>query len=105
MRKIGLTLVLLALPASISMAAGPSLEKGKELFESTKLGTNGKSCATCHRDGKRLEGAASYEEGELTGIVNNCIARALAGKEMDPQSADMQSLVMYIRSLAGGAKK
>ncbi len=87
------------------MAAGPSLEKGKELFESAKLGTNGKSCATCHLDGKRLQGAAAYEEGELAGIVNNCIARALAGKEMDPQSDDMRSLVMYIKSVAGPGKK
>ncbi len=105
MKKISLILVLLALPASISMASGPSLDMGKELFESVKLGTNGKSCATCHRDGKRLEGAAAYEEGEMAGIVNNCIVRALAGKQMDPQSADMKSLIMYIRSLAGAAKK
>ncbi|HTP65403.1 MAG TPA: cytochrome C, partial [Geobacteraceae bacterium] len=99
MKKSGLSLFIMTFFASLALAAGPSLERGKELFNSTRLGTNGKSCAGCHQGGKRLAGAASHDEGELATIVNQCIATMLKGKPLDPGSADMKSLIMYIKSL------
>jgi len=82
----------------------PSLEKGRELFTSEKLGTAGRSCATCHPGGNKLENAAGYDEADLSEIINRCIAGPLKGKPLDPGSADMKSLVLYIRSLAKSAK-
>ncbi len=105
MKKSLFLLLTVALPASIVFAAGPTMERGEELFNSTKLGTNGKSCAICHAGGIKLEKAAVYDEGELADIVNQCIERALAGKPLDPASDDLKSLVMYVRSLAGSGKK
>ncbi|HZV80854.1 MAG TPA: cytochrome C [Geobacteraceae bacterium] len=78
----------------------PSLVRGQELFESEHLGTSGKSCATCHPGGKKLEGAGNYGDDELTTTVNTCIAGPLKGKILDPESTDMKSLVLYLKSFS-----
>ena len=80
----------------------PSVERGKKFFETPKLGTNGKSCADCHPGGRGLEEAATFETGKLERIVNLCISRPLAGKPVSPDSVEMKSLILYIRTLAPG---
>ncbi|TAN43959.1 MAG: hypothetical protein EPN22_08700 [Nitrospirae bacterium] len=52
-------LVALGLALSTAFAAGDAV-KGKALYNDAKFGggTSGKSCNSCHPDGKRLEGAA-----------------------------------------------
>ena len=47
-----------------------------------------------------MEKAAVNDEGELGGIINQCIKNALKGKVLDPTSVEMKSIVMYIKSLA-----
>jgi hypothetical protein len=79
-----------------------TLDKGKTLFNDPKLGTVGKSCNTCHKDGKGVEKAAAKKD--LEAIINNCITGALKGKALDVKSADMQSLVLYIKSFAADKK-
>ncbi len=99
--KPGLMLVMPALVASLALAGDmPSSERGKELFNSTKLGSNGKSCATCHRDGKKLERAANYDEGQLGELINQCIENPLKGKALGPATSDMKSLIIYIKTFA-----
>ncbi len=105
MKKSGTILLMAPLLASLAWAAGPSMERGKELFNSTELGSNGKSCATCHRDGKKLERAATYADGELGEIINQCIKNPLEGKGLDPDSGDMKSLIMFVKAFAGSGKK
>ncbi len=101
MKKLVITVGMLTALASLALAAdAPSLERGKELFSSTQLGTNGKSCASCHPGGNRLAQAAGYTEGELSGIVNACIKKPLKGTALDPASDEMKSLIMYIRTFA-----
>ena len=104
MKKPGSILFVAPLLASLAWAAGPSMERGKELFNSTELGSNGKSCATCHRDGKKLERAAAYADGELGEIINQCIRNPLEGKGLDPASSDMKSLILFIKGFAGPGK-
>lgn len=105
MKKSGLMLLVPPLLVSLAWAeAGPSLERGKELFNSAKLGTNGKSCATCHRDGKNLEKAAAYSNEKLRDIINQCIKNPLEGKGLDLSSSDMKSLIIYIKAFAGPGK-
>ena len=102
------SMVLCALVVGVSSAmafAAPSVEQGKALFNSTDLGTNVKRCATCHPGGKGLETAAGYDKVNLAMIVNQCIKKSLNGKELAPDSAEMQSLVMYVQSLAALGKK
>jgi len=83
-----------------------SIEKGKALFNDPKLGTNSKTCGTCHMDGKGLE--RSGANADLVRVINGCIVGPLRGKALEDTSAEMQSLVLYIKSLAGkqsGVKK
>lgn len=82
----------------------PSLERGQQLFASEKLGTSGKSCAACHPGGMKLKGVEKSSDEQLADTVNNCIAGPLKGKELDPESPDMKSLLLYLRSFAGTGK-
>ena len=100
-------IILCALTMIASLAAAvdvPSIERGKELFNSTSLGTNGKSCASCHLDGRGLDEVANRDEATLAGIVNGCITGPLRGKAFSSGSSNLKSLVMYIKTL-GNAKK
>ena len=47
--------------ATAAAKDAPSVERGSKLFNSAALGTNGKSCATCHPGGKGLEDVADYD--------------------------------------------
>ena len=103
---LSMALCTLVVTASLAMAADtPSIEQGKELFNSTNLGTNGKRCATCHPDGRGLSEAAGYDAPRLGKIINQCISRPLKGTELPPDSPKLQSLIMYVQSLAAVGKK
>ncbi|GFE60942.1 c-type cytochrome [Geobacter sp. AOG2] len=100
------TFTMLAVSASLVLAAGqPSADRGKELFNSTALGTNGKSCASCHPDGNGLEKAAASGQKKLEKIANQCIVKALKGKALASGSPDLTSLVAYLKSLAPAKTK
>lgn len=95
---------LMSVAVVAQAADGPTLERGRELFGSTKLGTNGKSCASCHPGGRKLEWAATFDDEKLVGITNKCIEKALKGTPLDPAGTDMQSLIMYMKTFAGPGK-
>lgn len=106
MKKVTVFLVMLAAVTPLAIAAnGPSLERGKELFNSPQLGTNGKSCASCHPDGKMLDQVATNDDEQLTKIINQCIKQPLKGTALEPGSSEMKSLVLYLRSLAKAGSK
>jgi cytochrome c peroxidase len=86
---------------AFSMQHEASVEKGKILFNDPKLGTTGKSCNDCHTDGKGLDKAGA--NSDLERIINSCITKSIKGKALDPKSAEMQSMVLYIKSF--GDKK
>ena len=94
--------LIFAAGAAFSMQHEASVERGKALFNDPKLGTNGKTCNDCHKDGGGLEKAGSRKDIEMT--VNSCIQASLQGKVLKPGSVEMQSLVHYLKSL-GGEKK
>lgn len=100
-KRFWLAAVLVSIAVAAQAADGPSLERGKELFESTKLGTSGKSCASCHPGGRKLEWAATYDDGKLSSTINMCIEKALKGKPLDPAGDDMQSFILYMKTFAG----
>jgi cytochrome c peroxidase len=100
-----LTMILLlssAAPALSAMKHEPTIEKGKMLFNDPKLGTNGKTCNDCHKDGAGMEKATDRKD--LEGMVNGCIKSNLKGKALKPKSVEMQSLLLYIKSV-GSVKK
>jgi cytochrome c len=85
------------------------VERGKKLFSDPKLGggTSGKSCASCHKDGKGLEKVEGKNEFRAMGktyksleeVINYFVETALHGKALDHDSDDMRDLIAYLRSL------
>ncbi|NTU96662.1 MAG: cytochrome C [Chlorobiaceae bacterium] len=77
----------------------PSVEKGRQLFNSTEFAgaVSGKSCSSCHPGGSGLQFA--WQNPYLAAQVNNCILGPLRGKPLDEESSGMQSMLLYIRSL------
>lgn len=108
-----LVLSIIALGLVFSSAFAADVSKGKALFNDDKLGgsTAGKSCNSCHADGKGLEAAADKKEFNLMGkklakledVVNMCIEKPMKGKAIDTKGADMANIVAYIKSLKGKA--
>lgn len=112
LRLVILALSTLAMTFGIACAAG-DIAKGKALFNDPQLGggTAGKSCNSCHLNGKGLEKAAAKKEFDIMGkkqnsledAVNLCIEMALKGKAIDPKGTDMADITAYIKSLGEGA--
>ena len=93
---------LLIAGVAVAMQHEASVEMGKSLFSDPKLGTTGKSCNDCHKDGKGVEKAAAKKDLEST--INACITKGIKGKALEANSVEMQSMVLYIKSLGGEQK-
>ncbi len=82
-----------------------SIEKGKALFNDSKLGgsTNEESCNSCHPAGKGLEkacGKKSFMEGKvhsLDQMVNTCTKMSLKGSPLSDQ--EIKDVAAYICSI------
>ncbi|MDD5773524.1 MAG: hypothetical protein PHX78_08695 [bacterium] len=91
------------------------VKKGKALFNDTKLGggTAGKSCNSCHPDGKGLENFIEQKVSDSTGsklkseeeAVNMCVKSPMKGVGMDIKGADMANVIAYIKSLKKPVEK
>lgn len=83
----------------------PSAELGKQLFSDPSLGTNGKSCSTCHQSERKLGTIAaksSWFDGgvkTLEQAISGCIQGSLKGKNLPEDSVEVQSIALYMRSL------
>ncbi len=90
----------LLLYGTAALAEQPSVALGMQLFNNPGLGAsqNAISCTTCHPDGKGMEKAAS--NANLTEMINQCIAGPLKGEPLSAESVAMQSLELYLNSLA-----
>lgn len=98
--RLALAVVVgLALSSNLCLGVeGPALEVGKTLFEASNLGSNGKSCASCHPEGKGLTEVAAYDDGMLREMVNFCIRDALKGKMLSADAQELEALMRYVRS-------
>jgi mono/diheme cytochrome c family protein len=96
-------LLALVLP-SVAPTPPAALARGKALFESKALGTNGRRCADCHAGGKRFEEVATTDDAALADYVNSCIEGMLAGTRLPPRSEELRALVSYVRSVAPKGK-
>lgn len=109
-----IAIAMLLVSAAFAMNHTPE-DRGKTLFNDTKLGggTSGKSCNTCHPDGKGLEGVGSKKMwknpgGEFKSLeeaINVCITMANKGTALDVKSEQMKDLVAYLNSLKPKAEK
>jgi cytochrome c5 len=101
-------IVTLVASAVLAMNHTPE-ERGKTMFNDPKLGggTAGRSCNTCHPDGKGLIGVGDKvgwktpggEFKTLEEAVNICITMALKGKALDVKSEQMKDMISYLKSL------
>lgn len=93
-RYFGYTLFFIFALSSVVLGNDSS---GKKLFNSTELGSNGKSCQTCHAHGGKLDHIDQYMPITLRGIINICIHDALKGKPLPEEDAKLYDLEKYIR--------
>ncbi len=94
------TIVLSTFVASSLLAAEtPSVTLGEKVFNDAALGgsPNPKSCNSCHPGGEGLVDAGSNPK--LSVIINKCITGPLEGKAIRGNSIEMQSMILYIKSL------
>jgi hypothetical protein len=109
LKIIALISIAMLLASAVLAAHHTPEDRGKTLFNDPKLGggTSGKSCGTCHPDGKGLEGVSSKKEWKgfktLEEAANMCITKALQGKALDAKSEQMKDLVSYLKSIKPAA--
>ncbi|RJR15253.1 MAG: hypothetical protein C4581_12435 [Nitrospiraceae bacterium] len=102
-------LVVIAAVVVLAMGAAHSgdVKKGKVLFNDSSLGTNGKSCNTCHSGGGDIDGSKKTfvvlgeEITSIGGVINFCIENAMDGKTLDVNSQEMKDIVSYLSTLKG----
>lgn len=100
MNRVIIPALLLMLAASPALATEvPTTALGEKLFNAENLGTNGRSCASCHPDGKGLDEIEAYDDDMLKEMVNFCIRDALKGEMIDLESTEIESFLMYLRNL------
>jgi cytochrome c peroxidase len=98
MKKLIIALSLLLMTGICAQATeAPTLDLGKTLFESTALGSTGRSCATCHPQGKGLSRVGDFSDAELKDIINACLRDALHAEMISVESQEMDSLLAYVR--------
>lgn len=92
--------LLLAVPLLAGAVPAGDAARGSALFKDPGLGTSGKSCASCHQAGQRLdpEELAEASDAKLGAYVNSCITGMLKGKPLAEGSADLKALVGHLRT-------
>ena len=93
----GALLILMA--GTAAATEGPTVAMGQALFESAALGSNGKSCASCHPGGKGLAETGAYDDPVLKEMINFCIRDALEGKMFASEAQELDSMLLYLRTL------
>lgn len=96
-KSICLLGILLIIGFQAYAIEAPSLDLGKILFESSELGTKGRSCSTCHPHGKGLEMVGDFNDTELKDIINACLRDALGAEMISQESQEMNALLVYVR--------
>lgn len=92
--------ILLGMTVVAGLATeGPTAAMGQTLFTSVALGSNDKSCASCHPDGKGLDEIGAYDDQMLKEMINFCIRDALKGKMFALESQELDSMLLYLRTL------
>lgn len=90
---------------SAGTAHAGDVGNGKALFNDVNLGTNGKSCNSCHSGGKDIDGSRESfsilgsEQGSIEDAANFCIEMALSGKPLKKDSKQMEDLASYLKTL------
>lgn len=97
MGKMGTSTAPGAVPASKTPTQAKEAKKGKKLFNDPAMGTNGKSCGSCHIEGQKpLDGRKI--DNRLIAFIQYCYEHAIDGQSvMDEVKLDQ--IVYYFKSL------
>ena len=104
-------LICLILAFAAATAYSGDVKKGEVIFNDSSLGTNGKSCNSCHANGKGIDaGKKTFEilgtkQESMEGAVNFCIEMALSGTALEKNSEKMNDLVSYLKTVKGKKKR
>ena len=93
--------------AATGCCLGADSQNGKLLFASPGLGggTSGKSCLTCHENGRDLSPETLTRKSylimgnpvaTLAGVINFCIEVALRGEAIAEDGKEMSDLIAYL---------
>ena len=88
-----------AMTVAAAATEGPTVAMGETLFKSPALGNNGKSCASCHPAGQGLDEIGAYDDPALKEMINFCIRDALESKMFELESQELDSMLLYLRTL------
>lgn len=101
MKWNGLVLIAVAALLAAAPASGRDpVDHGSELFYGASLSENGKSCSTCHPNGKTLEDTNNFTKRQLPVVINECIRKGLEGYPLPLDSRDMEDLIAYMQNLS-----
>lgn len=102
-------IIVVAIVFVFSVAFAADVAKGKAHFSDPKLGTTGKSCNDCHKDGKGLEGIADKKEFfkdkkkmTLEAAINFCVVNGIKGKEL--KGDDLANMAAYMKTFKAADK-
>lgn len=107
-RLIELAIVTSIVCSYSNVFAEANLEQGLNLFTTSNSiaeNSSGKSCASCHLNGKGFSKTYSksdfyYQGAHMRGIqeaVNFCVVRNVKGKPLESNSDEMLSILEYIK--------
>jgi cytochrome c peroxidase len=109
MKKLSLFALPLALLVCLAVSAAAfaaepadAAARGAKLFKDPALGANGKSCATCHQDGRAWEGKPRFPKVGLGGVhtldqaIQICISNALGAKTLPWDDGRLTDLAFFV---------
>lgn len=97
MRTTSIIVFFLAVLIPFTVCADKDSITGENLFRSTDLGTNGRSCSSCHPDGKGLDKIADFDDVMLRDIINACIRDAMKGELLAEGAKELRLLAEFVR--------
>ena len=101
----------LAATTGLAGSLDDAAREGARSFADPGLGTNGKSCATCHGDGKALAGKAAFPKEALGGVrtldqaIQVCVTNALAGKPLAWDDKRLSAVAVFLSRIYAGPAK
>jgi cytochrome c len=97
MGKMGTATAPGAVPTSKTPTQAKEAKKGKKLFNDVALGTNGKSCGSCHIEGQKpLEGRKV--DNRLIAFIQYCYEHAIDGQSV-MDGVKLDQIVTYFKNL------
>ena len=103
MGKMGTATAPGAVPTSKTPTQVKEAKKGKKIFNDVSLGTNGKSCGSCHIEGQKpLDGR--NVDNRLIAFIQYCYEHAIDGQSV-MDGVKLDQIVSYFKNLHAEEKK